>query len=92
MVTYQGNTAKDAAMRLAMQLRAANVRAVVTLDNRSLKSQLNQANREGVQFTLILGEQELAENKVTVKPMKGGEQVSVALGQVVEQIKGMLKQ
>jgi histidyl-tRNA synthetase len=90
MVTYQGNTAKDAAMRLAMQLRAANVRAVVTLDNRSLKSQLNQANREGVQFTLILGEQELRENKVAVKPMKGGEQVSVELAQVVEQIKGML--
>jgi histidyl-tRNA synthetase len=91
-VAHQGAVAKDAAMRLVMQLRAASVRALVTLDNRSLKSQLNQANREGVSYTLIIGEQELAENKVAVKPMKGGEQVTVTQAEAVEKVKRMLEQ
>jgi histidyl-tRNA synthetase len=78
-------------MRLVMRLREASVRAVVTLDNRSLKSQLNQANREGVAYTLILGEQELAENNVAVKPMKGGEQVSVTQTEVVQKVVGWLQ-
>lgn len=86
-VAYQGDAAKRAAVRLAAQLRAADVRAVMAFDNRSLKAQLKQADREGVQYALILGEQELAEQKVAVKPMDGGAQVSVANDTLVEWLK-----
>jgi len=67
------------------------VRTVMTFDNRSLKAQLKQADREGVQVALIIGEQELAERKVAVKPMNGGEQTSVGLPQVVDRVVGMVE-
>jgi len=66
------------AVRLLLQLRAAGARSVMAFDNRSFKAQMRQAEREGVQYALILGEQELAGGTVGVKPMGGGEQSSVA--------------
>ena len=69
LVAYQGDSAKREAVKLATQLRQAEVRAVITFDNRSLKAQLKQADREGVQYALIIGEQEMAEGKVTIRKM-----------------------
>ena len=84
LVAYQGDAAKREAVKLATQLRQAEVRTVMTFDNRSLKAQLKQADREGVQYALIIGEEELADGKVAVKPMNGGEQTAVGVEKVVE--------
>ncbi|MEP7199489.1 MAG: histidine--tRNA ligase [Chloroflexota bacterium] len=89
-IAYQGDAAKTETIKLAMQLRAANVRVVMAFDSRSFKAQLKQADREGVQFALILGDQELAAQQVTVKPMGGGEQASVGLEDVVGKVVGWL--
>jgi histidyl-tRNA synthetase len=84
-VAYQGEPAKMEAVRLAMQLRAAGVRSVMSFDDRSLKAQLKQAGREGVRFVLIIGEQELAAHQVAVKSMQEkGEQANVDLAKVVQ--------
>ncbi|MBI5876677.1 MAG: histidine--tRNA ligase [Chloroflexi bacterium] len=87
LVAYMGEAAKDEAVRLVQELRAADVRAVMTFDDRSFKAQMRQAEREGVQYALIIGEQELAESKVAVKPMGGGEQSSVARDGVLALLK-----
>ena len=39
---------------------------------------MKQANRSGAQFAVIVGESELAERTVVVKPMNGGEQFTVS--------------
>ncbi len=91
LVAYQGSGAKREAVKLATQLRQADVRTVLTFDNRSLKAQLKQADREGVQVALIIGEQELAAQQVAVKPMNGGEQTSVEAEKVVEWVTNAVK-
>lgn len=85
MVTHFGGETKDEAVRLSMELRAAGIASVVAFarGKRSLKSQMREANNRDVRFTLILGEDELANNEVAVRPMDGGEQISVSRARLV---------
>lgn len=48
----------------------------------SLKAQMKKADKSGATYTVIIGEQEVADNVVTVKNMTTGEQVSCAMDDV----------
>ena len=52
------------------------------MGNRSLKSQLRQANNLGVGYTVIIGEEELKTGTVTLRDMSTAEQKNVPLDQV----------
>ena len=55
----------------------------------SFKSQLKRADKSGARLALILGEQEVAEGTVTVKPLRGdGEQQAVAHSDLVGFLQG----
>ncbi|MBN2451647.1 MAG: histidine--tRNA ligase [Lentisphaeria bacterium] len=80
-----GNEAVGAALILARDLRRATpgFRVLADYSARSMKAQMRTANRIGVPFTLILGETELAEGKVTCRDMRGAEQHTVSRDAVV---------
>jgi histidyl-tRNA synthetase len=90
LVAYAGEAAKEQAVRLVQELRAAGIRAVMTFDDRSLKAQLRQAERERVACALILGEQELAAGQVALKPMNGGPQTNVARADALATVQQLL--
>ena len=54
---------------------------------RSLKSQLKTANKAGMAYTLIIGDDELAKDIVIVRDMSSSEQTPVATDQVVAWLK-----
>jgi histidyl-tRNA synthetase len=76
-IAYRGEIAKRAAIRLLYQLREADVGAVMSFGDRSLRAQLRQAGRQGAAFALILGDEEVASRQVTVRNMAEGRQESV---------------
>jgi len=76
-VAYLGDKAKDEAVMLAQRLRANHIPTVLSFGKRGLKGQLRNANRWGVKYTLILGEEEIERGQVTVRDMSSGEQVQV---------------
>lgn len=80
MVTHFGGQTKVEALKLAMALRRAGIVTVMAFarGRRSMKSQMREADSRGVRFVLILGEDELANDVVTVRPMYGGDQQTVA--------------
>jgi histidyl-tRNA synthetase len=78
-VSYLGESAKLTALQITNQLYEAGIGAQLTPGDRSLKAQLKAANRSGAQFTLILGEDELAAKKITVRNLANSQQSSVAL-------------
>jgi histidyl-tRNA synthetase len=82
-LAYRGEAAKRAAIRLLYQLREADVGAVMSFGDRSLRAQLRQAGRQEVAYTLILGEEELAAGQVTARDMAQGQQERVARGDIV---------
>ena len=72
----------SAARVLARDLRIAGLRALIDYGGRSSKSQMKRANRSGVERMLILGEDELARNEVTIKEMETGNQVVLSRDEV----------
>ena len=54
--------------------------------DRSAKAQMKYANKIGAKRTVIIGTQELEENKARVKDMETGEQTEVSLDQIASLI------
>jgi len=81
-----GEGLRESAMDLARTLRAAGIAALLDLDGKSLKSQFRQADRSGVAFVAILGEDEARENKVSLKNLATGEQRTIERTGVLEEL------
>ena len=79
----------DAKMRLAVlgaQLRAAGVRVDVAYGDRSLKGAMKGADRSGATIALVAGDRDLDAGTVGVKNLSTGEQVNVAVDDVVGEV------
>ena len=81
-VVHSGDTARPAAWRISEALRDAQL-AVVFGSGGSFKSQMKKADASGARFALIIGEDEAKSDRVTVKPLRGGEQQSLELGPAI---------
>ncbi|MDR3367479.1 MAG: histidine--tRNA ligase [Prevotellaceae bacterium] len=62
------------AITLAAQLRRSGVSVEIFPDRKKLQKQLEYANRRGIPYVAIIGEDELAQQKVSLKNMRTGEQ------------------
>ena len=62
------------AMQTLLKVRAAGIRAELFPDNTKMKKQMSYANTHNIPFVALIGENELAEGKVTLKNMTTGEQ------------------
>ena len=78
-----GNT-QQMGVVLSTQLRAAGYRVEMNFANRSMKSQFKSVDRFNATTVLILGEDELANNTVTLKRVADQHQVSIPMDQLVE--------
>ncbi len=81
-LAYLGRKGRREAVRLADCLRRAGVGVWQAFDERGLKSQMREANRRGVRYAVILGEDELAREMATVRDMEAGDQTEVPLGEL----------
>ena len=73
----------DEAIIIAQKLRAENIPTIVDMMGRRLGKQFEFADKKGVQKVVVVGERELAEEAVTVRDMKSGEQTKVKLDELV---------
>jgi histidyl-tRNA synthetase len=89
-VSPLGEQARIAGIKLARQLREAGIGALLAFGGRSLKSQLKSADKANVEFTLIVGEQELAQETVLVREMATSQQTSVNAAEIVNWLRGHL--
>jgi len=65
------------ALVLTDQLRRSGISADRAFESRSMKSQMKAADRSGAEDTLNIGSDELASGTVVVRPLRGGDQISV---------------
>jgi histidyl-tRNA synthetase len=81
-----GSGTLQRAFSLAEELRdgISGIRVEMNLGGGSFKSQMKRADKSGAEYALILGEQELADGCIGIKPMRSTvEQTSVALDELV---------
>ena len=84
-LAHMGDAASLRTMQLAEQLRSdiLNLRLLWHCGGGSLKNQIKKADRSGAKVVLIMGEDELAQGQIQIKPLQGqGVQQSISLDQV----------
>ena len=74
--------ARDITPALALKLRAKGLSVDYDIMDRGFKPQLKYANKTGVKYLVILGEDEIAKGTASVKDMQSGEQVEVAFSEL----------
>lgn len=83
---------KGEALQLATQLRASGFSVEVNYANRSMKSQFKSVDKFNAKTVLILGEDEVKENKVTVKRIADQHQVTVDIDGLVDVLDELLNE
>jgi histidyl-tRNA synthetase len=82
-VVALGEAAARAALKLATELRRAEIGSELDLMGRAMRGQLKDAARSGARWAAIIGEEELSRGEVTLKDLATSEQRSVASGDLV---------
>lgn len=80
---------KEAAYSLSAlaKVRESGVSAEIYPDSAKMKKQMSYANDKNIPFVAIAGENEMNENKFTLKNMVSGEQTLVTVEELVEAVK-----
>jgi histidyl-tRNA synthetase len=78
LVTLLDDAGLGTALSLSQRLRAAGLNVETQLEPRKLARQLQYADRAGIRFVVIRGEDEAARGMVAVKDLRRGEQFEVA--------------
>jgi len=73
-IAQLGDTARRKAMILFEELRKSGLRVKQAFTRDSLKDQLEESNRLGAKFTLILGQKEINDKTIMLRDMESGNQ------------------
>ena len=71
------------AIALATQLRAAGIRTQLYTEQKKFRQKMSYADKLGVPYILLLGEDEITQGKVSLKNMATGEQELLPAGEAV---------
>ena len=71
-------------IKFVNSLRRHGFRVESDLMNRSLKSQFKYADKIDARFVIVIGDDEINENKISIKNMQSGEQIKIWSNDVVE--------
>jgi histidyl-tRNA synthetase len=88
-VAHQGTAARPFAFAVAEQLRDRGLRVVLDCGGASFKSQLRKADGSGARYAIIIGDDEVSAQEVSVKPLRdAAAQVRVTVAQAADLIRG----
>ncbi|MFB0997742.1 MAG: His/Gly/Thr/Pro-type tRNA ligase C-terminal domain-containing protein, partial [Flavobacteriales bacterium] len=65
------------------ELRAHGIPSEIYPDNSKMKKQMTYANNKNIPFVALVGENELANNSITLKNMETGDQNSYTIKELV---------
>ena len=83
------NTFKDSFI-ISEKLRNIGLNVLLELENKKLKKYLDYANKEEIDYVLIIGEDELKEEKLQLKNMKDGTISKISLKDI-NKVKDIIK-
>jgi histidyl-tRNA synthetase len=86
-----GELAENAAFGMAEKLRNAGIQVVLHAGGGSFKSQMKKADRSQAKYALIIGDDEVIKQQVTLKPMQAetkGEQLQCSIEEAIKVLTG----
>ena len=85
-VAWLGEQAEECAMKLTNDLRKAGIKTAVDFGARGMKGHMKKADKLGVNYVIIIGEDELNKGVVVLKDFNARTQEEVSLNEVIEKI------
>jgi len=86
LLNFDANSVKECLKALTV-LRQSDIKCEVYPDQAKIKKQMNYANKKGVPFVLMIGENEIQEGKYQLKNMLTGEQQKLTLDEIITYLK-----
>ena len=83
-IAPMGEQASFEAAAIVADLRAGGISAQTDVVGRSLKAQMKYADKIGAKYTMVLGDNEIAEGKANVKNMDNGNVTEMQLADLAE--------
>ena len=75
-------------VQIATKLRANEINTQIYLESAKIKKQFKYANSLDLPYVIVLGEDEIKNNTVTLKDMKKGNQCEISIEEAINIIKG----
>lgn len=75
------------AVKLMNDLRSSSVRCMSYLEDDKLKKKFNYADKLSVKYVIIIGQDEVEQNKFTLRNMENGNQELLELNRIIEKLK-----
>lgn len=85
-IAVMGDEAKAFGLKLLHQLRQKGMRAEMDSLARNIKGQFKYANRIHAKKTVVIGDNELAEKKLSIKDMETSEQREVDMDNILQEL------
>jgi histidyl-tRNA synthetase len=90
-VVHQGEAADKLATLVAEQLRDGGLKVLLHCGGGSFKSQMKKADGSSAACAVIIGDDEANAKQVTLKPLRGGDQIRVGLDELPGKIGEWIK-
>ncbi len=74
-------------LKIMQNLRENSVKAEILSESKTFKAKMKEANRRQIKYVLIVGSDEVASKKYTLKDMQTGTQLSLSLEEIAKVIK-----
>ncbi len=85
-----GDNAKTKSFKILKDLRSNHISADNDHLDRSMKAQFKYSDKINAKFTVVIGDDELANDSVTLKDMAKSEQTTIKLSELVQELKNRL--
>jgi len=92
LVTQMDSAQLPACLAIAKELRDAGIATEAALEGGKLGKQLKYADRAGIRFAVVAGEDEIARGVVAVKDLRRGDQFEVPRAELVKSLRVELAQ
>ena len=79
----------DSILSYINQLREKNITCELYPSNAKIKKQLDYANQKGIDYVIIIGDEEVKSNIFKLKEMKSGSQSSIDISNLLSEIEGL---
>ena len=73
-------------LKTATELRKANINTQIYFEDKKIKAKFKYADKLQIPYVVIIGEDEIKTNTVTLKNMKTGEQETLKIEDVIKKI------
>ena len=85
-----GENAKTKSFKILKELRENHISADGDHLDRSMKAQFKYSDKINAKYTIVIGDDELANDTVTLKDMSKSEQTTIKLSEIVKELKTRL--